>query len=159
MKKTIYKILLPAFFLAALSLFSLEGKSQNRKSPDGSIVYPDGSRKLPNGTVINKNGTVPRRNNDVVPRKQVIYKDGRSVNERRRYTRRSNGKWMPPGQAKKVYGGSARDYAPGQQKKWKKNKDWKNKNKSERDHDYEKSKAKQGKHSGKNHENKNDSSN
>lgn len=26
-------------------------------------------------------------------------------------------KRLPPGQAKKIYGGSARDYAPGQQKK------------------------------------------
>lgn len=29
----------------------------------------------------------------------------------------ANGKPLPPGQAKKVYGGSATDYAPGQQKK------------------------------------------
>lgn len=29
----------------------------------------------------------------------------------------ANGKSLPPGQAKKVYGGSATDYAPGQQKK------------------------------------------
>lgn len=29
-------------------------------------------------------------------------------------------KRLPPGQAKKIYGGSAKDYAPGQQKKHKK---------------------------------------
>ena len=101
MKKTIYKILLPAFFLATLSLASQDGISQNRKLPDGTIVYPDGSRKLPNGTVINKRGTVTRKNKDVrFPGGQVVWKEGRNPNERRRETRR-NGKWMPPGQAKK----------------------------------------------------------
>ncbi|MDW9379030.1 quinol oxidase subunit 4 [Chryseobacterium sp. JV558] len=29
----------------------------------------------------------------------------------------SHGKTLPPGQAKKIYGGSAKDYAPGQVKK------------------------------------------
>ncbi|PKF75918.1 quinol oxidase subunit 4 [Chryseobacterium sp. PMSZPI] len=30
---------------------------------------------------------------------------------------RGNGNRLPPGQAKKIYGGSAKDYAPGQVKK------------------------------------------
>ena len=39
--------------------------------------------------------------------------------------RKYNNTKLPPGQAKKVYGGSATDYAPGQQKKhYKKNKDY-----------------------------------
>ena len=153
MKKTMYKILCPLFFLAALSLFSLDGISQNRKLPDGTIVYPDGSRKLPNGTVINKSGTVTRRNRDVrLPGGQVVWREGRNPNERRRETRRNNGKWMPPGQAKKVYGGSARDYAPGQQKKWNKNKR-RGKHDDERDDDHE---GGRGKHDWKDHKNHKD---
>jgi hypothetical protein len=128
MKKTINKILLPALFLATLCLGAVEGKSQERKLPDGSIVYPDGSRRLPNGTVVTKGGTViTRGNKDVrLPGGDVIWREERRDRndrvERRRETRRGDRKWMPPGQAKKVYGGSARDYAPGQQKKWNKNK-------------------------------------
>ena len=85
MKKIIYKILLPTLFLGVLSLAFFDGISQNRKLPDGSIVYPDGSRKLPNGTVINKRGTVTRRNKDVrFPGRQVVWREGRNPNERRR---------------------------------------------------------------------------
>ena len=160
MKKTIYKILLPALFLTALSLASVDGISQNRKLPDGTIVYPDGSRKLPNGTVINKGGTVTRRNNndnDVrLPGRQVIWRDRRNPNERRRDTRRANGRWMPPGQAKKVYGGSARDYAPGQQKKWNKNKNRKNHDYDERDDDHEGRHGKHGWKGNKDHKDKDD---
>jgi hypothetical protein len=52
----------------------------------------------------------------------VVLQDGTVVfpNERRRGDRkgvRKNGKGLPPGQAKKIYGGSAKDYAPGQVKK------------------------------------------
>ncbi len=36
-----------------------------------------------------------------------------------RYNNGNNG--MPPGQAKKIYGGSAKDYAPGQRKKQRNN--------------------------------------
>ena len=148
MKKTIYKMLLPALFLAALSVASVDGISQNRKLPDGTIVYPDGSRKLPNGTVINKRGTVTRRNRDVrLPGGQVVWRDQTNRNDRRRDARRNNGgQWMPPGQAKKVYGGSARDYAPGQQKKWNKNKNRRNHDYDERDDDHE---GRRGKHDGK----------
>lgn len=58
-----------------------------------------------------------------LPDGSMIFHDGsiRYPNHKR-INRRPNGKWMPPGQAKKIYGGSAKDYAPGQQKKWK-NKD------------------------------------
>lgn len=157
MKKTMYKILCPLFFLAALSLFSLDGISQNRKLPDGTIVYPDGSRKLPNGTVINKSGTVTRRNRDVrLPGGQVVWREGRNPNERRRETRRNNGKWMPPGQAKKVYGGSARDYAPGQQKKWNKSKHRDNHDYDERDDDHEGGHGKHGWKGHKGHKDKDD---
>ncbi len=128
MKHIIKKILLPAFFLATLALGALEGKAQERKLPDGTIVYPDGSRRLPNGTVVTKRGTVltPKDREARLPGGEVIWRDERRDRderyERRRETRQGDRKWMPPGQAKKVYGGSARDYAPGQQKKWHKNK-------------------------------------
>ncbi len=40
----------------------------------------------------------------------TVYRDGVVI-------RTNNRGHLPPGQAKKVYGGEARDYAPGQQKK------------------------------------------
>lgn len=125
MKTHYYKWMTPIFILAAFVFSSTESYSQTRKLPDGSVVYPDGSRKLPNGTVVYKNGTIKKRNSG----DRVIYPDSRREDQRRRRRRRSrevetrhntNGKWIPPGQAKKIYGGNARDYAPGHQKKWKK---------------------------------------
>jgi hypothetical protein len=48
----------------------------------------------------------------------IIFRDKKTNNKRNTYpvftTRRKN---LPPGQAKKIYGGSATDYAPGQVKK------------------------------------------
>jgi hypothetical protein len=48
----------------------------------------------------------------------IIFGDKKTNNKRNTYpvftTRRKN---LPPGQAKKIYGGSATDYAPGQVKK------------------------------------------
>jgi hypothetical protein len=150
MKRIIQKILLPAVFLATLSLGVVEVKAQERKLPDGTIVYPDGSRRLPNGTVVTKGGTVITRKDRETrqPGGEVIWRDDRRDRderyERRRETRNGDRKWMPPGQAKKVYGGSARDYAPGQQKKWHKNK---NKHRQQ----YE---GKNGGHGGKGHHGK-----
>lgn len=123
MKKTIWKLMASILFVATLSVATEQSLAQNKKLPDGTIVYPDGSRKLPNGTVINKSGTVLKKNNNY-PKDPVIRRNGdnRNVRKHRRYTNRTH---LPPGQAKKVYGGSATDYAPGQQKKWRKNKKWK----------------------------------
>ncbi len=54
-----------------------------------------------------------------------VYRDGRIYryggNDTYGYGGYRNGKKLPPGQAKKIYGGSAKDYAPGQQKKYYKN--------------------------------------
>ena len=119
-----------AFVIAGSLLLTVQASSQERKLPDGSIVYSDGTRRLPNGTIIYKGnngnvGTYPGNTNNggtvMLPDGTVIYPDGsrrypNENNNRRRY----NGRWLPPGQAKKIYGGSARDYAPGQQKKWNK---------------------------------------
>lgn len=88
---------------------------------DGSIIYPDGSVKYPNGSVRYPNGTVKYPNN-----RNNNYPQG-----------------LPPGQAKKRYGGNARDYAPGHNKN--KNhdydreddnkKDWKNNGNRKHKHD------------------------
>lgn len=69
--------------------------TRGTRQPDGSIIYPDGRVRYPDGTVRYPDGTVryPNSNN----------------NNRRG--------WIPPGQAKKMYGSkSARDYAPGHNK-------------------------------------------
>jgi hypothetical protein len=126
MKTSKRTTLIAAVITAGAFLVSVNGMAQERKLPDGTIVYGDGTRKLPNGTVIYKGGTSgnPTVGNNgtsvVLPDGSVVYPDGRRTYPNNRgNNRRGNGKWLPPGQAKKIYGGSARDYAPGQQKKWK----------------------------------------
>jgi hypothetical protein len=65
----------------------------------------------------------PATNNTSLP--NVIRGDNRRGDDRRDDDRRDNDRvyrsgrrtHLPPGQAKKIYGGSARDYAPGQVKK------------------------------------------
>src|SRR4051794_32066124 len=89
-----------------------KGFSQERKLPDGSIVYGDGTRRLPNGTVIFKDGNVSGNTNTIyVPGNVPIQP---KVSKRKQPVNRAG--WLPPGQAKKIYGGSAKQYAPGQQK-------------------------------------------
>ncbi len=124
--KNRFSALIPAAIIAT-SLLSFEGNAQTRKLPDGTIIYSDGTRKLPNGTVIYKDGKGGNNGSTVsLPDGSVVLPDGsRQYPTTRRRTQSHTGKRLPPGQAKKVYGGSARDYAPGQQKKWKKNKEWK----------------------------------
>jgi hypothetical protein len=110
--------------LTTALLISLTGYSQERKLPDGSIVYSDGTRRLPNGTVIYKDGSVANNGTGGsvinLPNGTVLYPDGQARypdNGRQNHRRKAG--WLPPGQAKKIYGGSAKDYAPGQQTKWK----------------------------------------
>lgn len=138
MKNNNSKVIIGACLIASCLLSTIQGNSQTRKLPDGTIVYSDGTRRLPNGTVIYKdgtNGTYTNNNNNrnigtavSLPDGTVIYPDGsrRYPNDGRRnnghvghHNNRENQGWLPPGQAKKIYGGSAKDYAPGQQKKWK----------------------------------------
>ncbi|MDN3657564.1 hypothetical protein QWZ08_18070 [Ferruginibacter paludis] len=61
----------------------------------------------------------PTNNTASLP--NIIRGEDRRNDERRDddrvYTRRSRRTNLPPGQAKKIYGGSATDYAPGQVKK------------------------------------------
>lgn len=126
MKNCKCKIFISACIAATSLLLSVNSFSQTKKLPDGTIVYGDGTKKLPNGTVIYKDGTSGEKGTTVrLPDGRVILPDGSErYPDKRKHDRRNNGKWLPPGQAKKVYGGSARDYAPGQQKKLKKNKEW-----------------------------------
>ena len=74
--------------------------------PDGTVVYPDGTVRYPNGR-IERNNRYPdydRRNNN---------------------HQCCNGCGMPPGQAKKKYGGHARDYAKNKKNcKHRGNRDW-----------------------------------
>lgn len=156
MKKLKLKKIISAGIILSTLLITVESFSQERKLPDGSIVYPDGTKRLPNGTVIYKGGnngtkSYPGNNNGGavrLPDGTIVYPDGsrthpnsgdrrredRNDDDRRgnrhdredddndhdnKRSKHNNGRWLPPGQAKKIYGGEARDYAPGQQKKWK----------------------------------------
>jgi len=118
MKTSKYKIALLSSIIVTSLFLSVSVIAQERKLPDGTIVYPDGTRKLPNGTVIYKGGTVGEKGTTVsLPDGSVVMPDGtrRYPNDRRNIPG-SNGKRLPPGQAKKIYGGRASDYAPGHQK-------------------------------------------
>lgn len=106
--------LIIALFSFALLASVTPGYAQKRL-PDGTIIYGDGSRKLPNGTIVYPNGS--KRNTGGINRTiEGILHPNRNypVNtDRRGYDNRGN---LPPGQAKKIYGGSAKDYAPGHNK-------------------------------------------
>ncbi|WP_147203665.1 hypothetical protein [Segetibacter aerophilus] len=133
MKNSNLKRWISACLILSSVLVTIDGNSQDRKLPDGSIIYSDGTRRLPNGTIIykggdNQNKEYPNTGSVItLPDGSVIYPDGsrKNSNEEKRNHRtnkgRNNGIGLPPGQAKKVYGGSAKDYAPGQQKKSKGN--------------------------------------
>lgn len=114
----------------SLALLVTTGYAQKRL-PDGTVIYGDGSRRLPNGTVVYPNGSnrntrsVNRTIDDILnPNKNYPVNS-----DRRGYDNRKN---LPPGQAKKIYGGSARDYAPGHNKG---NGKFKNRRDDDRDED------------------------
>jgi hypothetical protein len=115
--KNVSKFFLVSCIAVCMSI-SASSIAQVKKYPDGTVIYPDGTRKLPNGTVIYKDKTLAKNSRISLPDGSVIYPDG---SRRYSHTRRQSRRWLPPGQAKKIYGGSATDYAPGQQKKWKHN--------------------------------------
>ena len=77
------------------------------RQPDGSIIFSDGRVRYPDGTIKYPDGRVK------LPDGRVRYPDGTVRNPN---SRNKNVKRLPPGQAKKVYGGRAKDYAPGQNK-------------------------------------------
>lgn len=75
----------------------------SRHWPDGTIQYPDGTTRYPDGAIRYPNGTMS------YPRNQR--------NENRKYDNCNNHRNnLPPGQAKKIYGGQAKDYAKGKNK-------------------------------------------
>lgn len=85
-----------------------------RQWPDGTIQYPDGTTRYPDGAVCYPDGTMQ------YPDGTVRYPDGRTDYPQDSRNRKWNGQnrsnqscGLPPGQAKKIYGGHARDYAKG----------------------------------------------
>lgn len=92
-----------------------------------------GNNRYPNGTYGNSrvyrtaDGNVYRQGDVYRDRNGVVYRDGRVIDRTNVYGRPGiisrpgnyggNYRKLPPGQAKKVYGGRATDYAYGQQKK------------------------------------------
>lgn len=104
----VFKILgvaLLGFFL--VSCDTQTGVYDNRYPNETVYRAPDGGVYRRGDVYRDRNG-YSYRNGAVIGRTNDIY--GRNGNV---YNRRN----LPPGQAKKVYGGRAKDYAPGQVKK------------------------------------------
>ncbi len=89
--------MLLVFLVAASTFLAIETNAQNRRNDDQA--------RRPNILDQFFGNTDPIFN----PEQNRRFPNDRRVGNERR---------LPPGQAKKIYGGSARDYAPGQQKKW-----------------------------------------
>ncbi|UOE41784.1 hypothetical protein MTP09_03885 [Chryseobacterium suipulveris] len=96
------------------------------RAPDGTVyrqgdVYRDRSGNVyQNGRVI--------RTGDVYGQPGILGRNGSNTV----YYPNNNARNLPPGQAKKIYGGKATDYAPGQVKKrngnWENDKKWRKEN-------------------------------
>lgn len=139
--------------VVVISIASLQTVSaQTTRLPDGTVVYSDGTVRLPNGQVRYPNKTYgntyptnyPDYGNGRYPRRavrqgdgSVIYPDGRIVYpdgtirypDGRVYSPSNNSRWIPPGQARKMYG-------KGYRKGWK-HKEWKRNNRREHDDRHE----------------------
>lgn len=85
-----------------------QGNGGTYRSPDGNVYRQGDVYRDRNGNVY-QNGRVVRRG-DVRGQSGILGRNGNTTVYR-------NARRLPPGQAKKVYGGSAKDYAPGQVKK------------------------------------------
>ncbi len=72
----------------------------SKQWPDGTVQYPDGTIRYPDGTVRYPDGTVSYPRNQRTQQGNNHDYDHNTCN-------------MPPGQAKKKYGGNAKDYAKG----------------------------------------------
>ncbi len=79
------------------------------RTPDGGTYRTGEIYRDRNGNVY-ENGRVVRTG-DVYGRPGILGRDNTVYNPN------TNARRLPPGQAKKIYGGSAKDYAPGQVKK------------------------------------------
>lgn len=126
MKNSYLKKLVPAIMMAGSLLISTAGFSQTKKLPDGTVVYENGNKKLPNGTIIRKDGSILKTGGERWPDGTIkVPGEERTYSKTHKKVKHRHQGQLPPGQAKKRYGGEAKDYAPGQQKKYKKNKNWK----------------------------------
>ena len=96
------KLMLASLFTAVV-LYSCSSTS----TANNGKVY-----RAPDGTIYRQGSIYKDRNGNVYKNGQIVYNDGT-------YSR--SAKRLPPGQAKKRYGGDAKDYAPGQMKKRNKN--------------------------------------
>ena len=138
--KTWHKWIITSFVIILTISFQNIYAQDVKRLPDGTIIYSDGTVRLPNGQVRYPNttngttypsnypdygvGRYPRRattqsdGSIIYPDGRIVYPDGTvRYPDGRVYSRTRTSRWMPPGQAKKLYGSkSARDYAPGHNK-------------------------------------------
>jgi hypothetical protein len=107
------------YFIIALFSFVLMGSVTpgyaQRRLPDPPIIHPDGPRRLPNRPI--DFPKPPKRNTKGVNRtiNHILHPHRNHLvnTHRRRYKHRRP---LPPGHAKKIYAGSAKNYAPGHHK-------------------------------------------
>jgi hypothetical protein len=85
---------------------------QPQTMPDGSVRHPDGTIQYPDGTIVHSDGTVRYPNGKTAgnqsQNRKPVYRNERQHPQNNGCNNACN---MPPGQAKKKYGGNARDYA------------------------------------------------
>lgn len=103
---------------------------------NNSNNYPTNNRgvyRVPDGTVYGQNDIFRDRNGNVYQNGRIIRTGdisgqpgvlGRNGNNNQVFYPNNNARRLPPGQAKKIYGGNAKDYARGQMKK--RDGDWNN---------------------------------
>ena len=100
--------------------------NNNPNSYPGSYPSNNGVYRTPDGTVYRQNDIYRDRNGNVYQNGRIVRTGevtgqpgilGRNGNTNQVYYPNNNERRLPPGQAKKIYGGSAKDYAPGQLKK------------------------------------------
>ncbi|WP_447951243.1 hypothetical protein [Chryseobacterium koreense] len=105
------------------------------RAPDGAVYRQGDVYRDRNGNVY-QNGRVIQTG-DVYGQPGILGRNGNSTV----YYPNNNDRGLPPGQAKKIYGGEAKDYAPGQLKKrnrsWENDKKWR-KEEEKRNKDYNK---------------------
>jgi hypothetical protein len=95
-----YKWLLPMMMITSYTAFAqIDSRTPGVFGPqgpqqNGPVVFPDGNYRFPAETRVNQRS----QNRDDAHRKRSRHYNNRSCS-------------MPPGQAKKIYGGEARDYA------------------------------------------------
>lgn len=119
------------FMLASCGTASdVYGNNPNNRTNNGN-VYRAGDGQVYNRGEVYRDRTGNVYQNGRVIRTGDVYGNpgilGRNGNNNQVYYPNNTGRNLPPGQAKKIYGGKARDYAKGQQKNrnnsWKKHDD------------------------------------